>query len=106
MPWLSDPGLRVAASFALIIGLAFVLFFSLYDGKNGNHDIYFQEDYGVVSEYLLKNMDNTELFGAYLDMTLETYDDLMLPVDTLSEQEVVDYLIEDELLEYYLMNDI
>ena len=106
MRWLAHPGWKVAAAFTIIAGLTLVLIFSLNDAKNGNHDISVQEDYGVVSEYLLKNMDNTELFSVYMDMTQEVTDNTVFPVDSLSEQEVVDYLVEDDLLEYYLINDI
>ena len=106
MRWLAHPGWKVAAAFTIIAGLTLVLIFSLNDAKNGNHDISVQEDYGVVSEYLLKNMDNTELFSVYMDMTQKVTDNTVFPVDSLSEQEVVDYLVEDDLLEYYLINDI
>jgi hypothetical protein len=102
----NNPGLRVAASLFLIIGLATVIFFVFYDNTNVETSLTMQDDYSIVKEYLLHDIDNSELFQAYLEMSLETENGNLLSSESPQEQEVIDYLLEDELIEYYLINDI
>lgn len=101
-----NPGLRVAASTFLIIGIAAVMFFVFNDNANVQTSLTMQEDFGKVEEYLLHDMDNSELFQAYLEMTPETEIGYLLSSESPEEQDVIDYLLEDDLIEYFLINDI
>ena len=103
---LHNPALRVAASLFLILGIAFVMFLLFNKEKDVDTSLTMQEDYSTVQEYLLHDIDNAELFQAYMEMTAGTDNGYLLTPENPEEQEVIDYLLEDGLIEYYLINDI
>jgi hypothetical protein len=103
---LHNPGFRIAASLILVAGMASVIFFVFNNKTDVETSLSIQEDYSIVKEYLLQDIDNAELFQAYLEMTPETENGYLFPSEDPEEQEVIDYLTEDGLIEYYLINDI
>ena len=103
---LYNPRVLVAASFALIIGLASMLFF-LSDNKGVEvTDQVVQEDFTIISDYLLTDLSDDEIIQVFEEW--DAYDDyeLLIPSEEPTEQEVIDYLLQEDHIEYYLFEEL
>ncbi len=101
-----NPRVLAAASFVLILGLASLFIFQLKDNTNELVDPLAQEEFSTISDYLLMDIDDTELMKVYVEMTESTSNGLLISTENPDEQEVIDYLLEDDMIEYYLLDEL
>ena len=95
-----------AASVILILGLASLFIFQFDNQSNGAADQMVLEDYTIISDYLMTDLDEEEIIQAFEDWGDQPDDESIFPVGDLSEQEVIDYLLEDNQIEYYLIEEL
>jgi len=103
---LFNPKVLAAASLILILGLASVFIFQLNDPVNNTTDPIALEEFNTVSNYLITDLDDDELMQAYVEMTDESDNSYLISTEDLDEQEIIDYLLQDDLIEYYLLDEI
>ena len=103
---LFNPKVLAAASLILILGLASIFIFQLNDPVNNTSNPLAQEEFNTVSDYLLTDLDDDELIQAYVEMTDESDNGYLISTEDLDEQEIIDYLLQDDLIEYYLLDEI
>jgi len=101
-----NPRVLAAASFVLVLGLASLFIFQLKDNTNDLVDPLAQEEFSTISEYLLTDIDDTELMKVYVEMTELSNNGLLISTENPDEQEVIDYLLEDDMIEYYLLDEL
>ena len=95
-----------AASLILILGLASIFIFQLNEPVNNTTDPIALEEFNTVSDYLITDLDADELMQAYVEMTNESDYSYLISAEDLDEQEIIDYLLQDDLIEYYLLDEI
>jgi len=103
---LFNPKVLAAASLILILGLASVFIFQLNDPVNNTTDPIALEEFNTVSNYLITDLDDDELMQAYVEMTDESDNSYLISTEDLDEQEIIDYLLQDDLIEYYLLDEL
>lgn len=101
-----NPRVLAAASFVLVLGLASLFIFQLKDNTNDLVDPLAQEEFSTISDYLLTDIDDTELMKVYVEMTELSNNGLLISTEDPDEQEVIDYLLEDDMIEYYLLDEL
>ena len=99
------PGLLAAASFVLILGFASIILYQLEDSSQNTLDPIALEEFSTLSDYIMTNYEDMELMMAYMEMTDETENEYLFKTVDLQEEEVIEYLLQDDNLDYYLMDE-
>lgn len=100
-----NPRFLAAASFILILGLASIILYQLADSSQNTLDPIALEEFSTLSDYIMTNYEDMELMMAYMEMTDESENEYLFKTVDLQEEEVIEYLLQDDNLDYYLMDE-